>query len=461
MVAVVLPALAAPAIGDLIIRTRDGDVYTIPVTPQELESIEFRQGPPGTHFKADSLKSAPEAPPPAAGDGTPAPKAQTPDFEAPKAKPKAPVPGTGARRTLHTVWRIGPGKPFERPSEVARKVGDGDTVEIEGGLYEGDYVVWRQNDLTLRGVNGRPHLKAVGPIPNGKAIWVIGGDRVKVENIEFSHAAVPDRNGAGIRAEGGDLTIRDSYFHHNENGVLAGRLSQATIVIENSEFAYHDCKNRSGSAHGIYVGGIRRFALVNSHVHHTCSGHQVKTRAHRNEIRYNRLLDYDDGSASYAVDMPNCGISVVMGNLIHKGRRRENEAALSYGAEGCGNRDKGLWVVGNTMVSMARSAMLLRNHSLTPAVLANNLVVGATALSLGPVDDRGNVVVKAERFRSPGDWDFRLAPGAAAIDAGVDLPPVEGRPLVPVSEPISPLTLRPRRIVGKIDAGAFEFRAGE
>ena len=44
-----------------------------------------------------------------------------------------------------------------------------------------------------------------------------------VERIEFSGAKVGGRNGAGIRLEGADLTIRDSYFHHNQMGLLTGR----------------------------------------------------------------------------------------------------------------------------------------------------------------------------------------------------------------------------------------------
>ena len=78
--------------------------------------------------------------------------------------------------------------------------------------------IWRQNDLTLRGVGERPHLRAGGRAADGKAIWVIKGDRVTVDNLEFSGTRVPSHNGAGIRAEGAGLTIRNCRFHHNEMG---------------------------------------------------------------------------------------------------------------------------------------------------------------------------------------------------------------------------------------------------
>ena len=100
------------------------------------------------------------------------------------------------------VLKVGPNQQYSRPSEAARAARDGALVEIHGGQYEGDVAVWRQNDLTLRGVGERPHLRAGGRAAEGKAIWVIKGDRVTVENVELSGARVPSRNGAAIRAEG-------------------------------------------------------------------------------------------------------------------------------------------------------------------------------------------------------------------------------------------------------------------
>jgi hypothetical protein len=49
--------------------------------------------------------------------------------------------------------------------------------------------------LTLRGSGGRAHLQAFGKSAEGKAIWVIKGNNVVVENIEFSDAAVASLNG--------------------------------------------------------------------------------------------------------------------------------------------------------------------------------------------------------------------------------------------------------------------------
>jgi len=73
-----------------------------------------------------------------------------------------------------------------------------DTIGIDAGLYRRDVCVVQPNSLTLRGVNGRAHLEAADASAQGKAIWVIKGNDVVVENIEFSGASVLDQNGAAF-----------------------------------------------------------------------------------------------------------------------------------------------------------------------------------------------------------------------------------------------------------------------
>ncbi len=89
-------------------------------------------------------------------------------------------------------------------------------------------------------------------------IWVISGNNVRVENIAFSGARVRDKNGAGIRLLGANLTVRNCRFIDNENGILAGRTKknkgESEIVIEDSLFERNG--HSSGRAHGIYVGNI-------------------------------------------------------------------------------------------------------------------------------------------------------------------------------------------------------------
>ena len=199
-------------------------------------------------------------------------------------------PGTTARNPAPSaVIRVGPGRPLARPSAAAKIARDGDVIEIDAGSYDGDAASWTQNGLTIRGVGGRAHLRAAGAHAEGKAIWVIKGANTTIENVEFSGATVGDGNGAGIRQEGAGLTVRSWYFHHNQNGILTSPNKASDIVIEHSEFAHNGTGD--GSTHNIYIGEVRSFTLRYSYVHHAVVGHDVKSRALRNYIAYNRIMD--------------------------------------------------------------------------------------------------------------------------------------------------------------------------
>jgi hypothetical protein len=229
------------------------------------------------------------------------------------------------------TWIVGPGRELATPSAAAAVARDGDTVLIQAGTYPGDVATWTQDDLTLRGVGGRAHLRADGQHAQGKAIWVVAGDRVRVDRIEFSGAVVPDQNGAGIRQEGTDLTITRSWFHDNQDGILTGADPESDIVIRRSRFFRNG--GGDGYTHNIYVGAVRSFTISGSYVWGASVGHQIKSRAARNTIVANRISDRD-GTASYSIDLPNGGLSLIAGNVIVQGPRSENTALVSYGAEG-------------------------------------------------------------------------------------------------------------------------------
>jgi hypothetical protein len=55
----------------------------------------------------------------------------------------------------------------------------------------------------------------------------------------------------------------------------------------------------------------------------------VKSRALDNHILYNRITD-EDGGSSYLIDLPSGGQALVMGNLLHKSGRSENQTAVAF-----------------------------------------------------------------------------------------------------------------------------------
>ncbi len=363
----------------------------------------------------------------------------------------APRVETGRR-----VLKVGPAQSLRRPSDAARVAQDNDVIEIEADRYVGDVAVWTQNGLLLRGVNGRPHLDSQGRTAQDKGIWVFSGNDIVVENIEFSGARSRARNGSGIRFTGRNLTVRDSYFHHNEDGVLTWHAPDGDILIERSVFAHNGAGD--GQSHNIYIGNIRRFTLRFSHSHDSIGGHEVKSRARINHVEYNRLTDEADGNSSYLVDIPEGGHAYVLGNVLEKGGRAENPNAIAFASEKRGEPGGGLWVVNNTFYNRRLNATFVANRSKAPALVVNNVLAGVPAVMLdGDGTDRDNYRRPQGGMVDPAAYDFRLQADSPLIDAGADPGSADSVPLWPQFEYVHPASGRARQRVAALDLGAYEF----
>lgn len=308
--------------------------------------------------------------------GAPARAADAP-ASAPGAEPAAPAADAiAAPRTL----RVGPSGDVATVAEAAQLARSGDTVEIAAGEYRADVAVWRQDRLTIRAVGGRARLVAAGAHAEGKAIWVFKGGAVTIEGIEFTGTRVPDRNGAGIRFERGQLTVRNCRFLDNESGILTGNDPQAELTIEGSEFGHNGAGD--GYSHNLYVGMIRRLVVTGSWFHHGRKGHLLKSRAAESRVLYSRLVDEADGQASYEAEFPNGGVVTLVGNLIGQGPQTDNPYMLAFGMEGYKWPDNRLMLVHNTFVDERRpSGYYLRVRSGAQALLAyNNLLSGVGVL---------------------------------------------------------------------------------
>lgn len=312
------------------------------------------------------------------------------------------------------VYLVGPDMPYKKPSEVAKVARDGDIIEIEAADYTGDAAVWTQNDLLIRGVGGRPHIIADGVAAEGKAIWVVKGDNTTVENIEMSGATVADENGAGIRLEGTNLTVRGCFFHDNENGILTGANPDSEILVEYSEFANNGYGD--GYSHNMYIGRVEKFTLQFSYVHHARIGHQVKSRARNNIIAFNRLMDERTGTSSYIIDLPNPGEAYVVGNEMQQGLHTDNWAMV--------HSAQNLRLVNNTLVNDRANGVFVRlSGPDSSSLLQNNIFAGTGKIQAGRAERHGNLQSDDVGFVDSDEFDYRLTATSSAIDAGTPLDP--------------------------------------
>jgi len=277
---------------------------------------------------------------------------------------------------------VGPTRSLKLPSQAAFAARNGDTVLIDPGDYD-DCAVWLANRLTIAA--RAPGVVFTGKTCQGKAIFVIDGNDVTVRGITFTHAVVPDHNGAGIRAEGGNLTVEDSYFIDNEEGILAGSSTRATIRVTGSEFRGNGtCV--AACAHGIYVGAIALLDIEDSHFTDTHEGHDIKSRALRTVLRGSDISDGPTGHASYLVDVPNGGDLLMEHNTLSKGPHTDNKTtAVSIGAEGVSHTTTSLMIRDNSFTNrLPGRTDFVHNLTQTDAELIGNRLVGPVVPLEGP-----------------------------------------------------------------------------
>jgi hypothetical protein len=361
-----------------------------------------------------------------------------------------------------TTWLVGPTRSYSAPSKVSSLVQNGDTVAIDAGVYQSDVVRWTANNLLLRGVGGMAHLQANGASYGGKAIWVISGNNTTVESIEFSLCTVPDKNGAGIRQEGNNLTVRYCSFHDNEDGILGGGSSASDLIIEYSEF-YHNGYG-DGYSHNLYIGNINSLTFRFNYSHGAVSGHELKSRAAHNYILYNRLANEANGTASREIDLPNGGTAIILGNEIEQGPRGENSGIIGYGLEGLSNpAAHRLVLANNTIVNDKETGTFVSVQNGTEVYRAyNNIFAGpGTRLSgsATSIDTAGNLFtsIAGAGFVNAAMYNYHLLPSSPAIDMGSD-PGSEGNiVLAPMYEYLHPANAVSRATSGQPDAGAHEY----
>lgn len=316
------------------------------------------------------------------------------------------------RAAKPTILRVGPTKDIKTIAISSILASAGDIIEVDTGVYLADVAVWQHDDITLRAVGGRVRLLAQGAAAEGKGIWVVRANGMRVEGFDFEGAAVPSRNGAGIRLEKGSLLVRDCSFMRNEMGLLTNNDPSTVLEVENCEFAYN--QRPDGHNHNLYVGQIAWLSVNASYFHHARNGHLLKSRAAVNHIYDNRLTDEAGGTASYELEFPNGGEAYVVGNLIAQSMQTENPHLISFGAEGYKWPRNEICLENNTLVNpLPQGGVFLRVAPGADAIRAvNNRLVGAGKLeAAGPGTYQNNVSVEPR--------DLARALGGTAHNSGL------------------------------------------
>ncbi len=371
------------------------------------------------------------------------------------------------------TWHVGPNLQYNYCSEVASLVNDFDSVVIHNNLYKNDkQVTWTKNNLTIIGLN-KPILEAGVLIENdqsnGKGIFVVRGQNIVIESIEFRNAKVPDRNGAGIRQEGCNLILRNCNFTSNEMGILCGTIPNCKTTIEFCIFKGNGSTFNPGYQHNVYINNIDTLIFqYNVSLDAVAEGHELKSRAKFNYIAYNWIANIESED-SRTIDLPNGGIAILIGNVILQGPQSANNNIIGYGLEGLTNSGPhNLILVNNTIVNKKDKGSFIHIPDIgcDSLIMYNNIIGGkqTSGMLIGnptvTIKENNIENIELDNFKFV-DWekdDYRITPFSPCYNTGYNVITKIGNYSLKASKEFADgPDYKPRFIDQSIDIGAFEL----
>jgi hypothetical protein len=415
--------------------------------------------------------------------------------------------------------QVGPSREYKRLQDVASRLEAGDTVFVDGdATYPGDVVFRRPgapgNPIVIAGVavdGKRPILSGGTNTVHFRSDepWTSGADHYVFQGFEVtggsSRCIFHQADGIVLR----DLLVRDC----PKQGILGADVGSGSLTLEFSEVRNCGGGNRDRD-HQIYMSTdqVNRpgsvFRMRHNWVHDGDGGNNVKSRAERNEIHYNRIEGawYHEleliGPDPFGVDgdwTPRMKRedSDVMGNVFRKLRTAAGNnadfAVFRVGGDATGETHGRYRFVNNTVIAGA-GAVFRCFDSLESVEMHNNVfhrpggslnltrVAEAYWTGGSPGFAGGNNWITAGASNVPSQWTGTLQgsdPGFVDLAAG-DLRPAAGSPLVdagraappsPAAYPFPdpawppaysagvsgrPTAAPPRPVKGAVDIGAYE-----
>ncbi len=406
------------------------------------------------------------------------------------------------------TYRVGPDREYTELTALP-PLQPGDLVEVDGDhTYQGGVVFegagTASDPVVIRGL----HRNAQRPHLDGGANTV----EFRANHYVFEGFEITGGTSRCVFHHADDITIRDSVVHDcPQQGILGADDDSGDLTLEYVE-VYH-CG--SGTLdHQIYMATNEEdyphavFRMEHCYVHDGNGGHNVKSRAERNEIYYNwiegayyhelELIGPDGSPDLYRED------SDVACNVLRKTGDNAGFYVIRVGGDGTGETNGRYRFVNNTIVlgPSGGSAVFRLFDGLESIEMHNNLIVrdgGTGAIDIyrdaeadwasgQEVMTGSNNWVLTGSSPIPSGWTrtlFGTDPGLEDLSE-YDLRPLADSPLVdagdrapaspagfPFPDPLPacaylppPRTLEPlgsavpRPAVGGVDIGAYEYGSG-
>ena len=261
-------------------------------------------------------------------------------------------------------YQVGPGKQFASLQEVAPKLAPGDVVEVDGGAtYPGDLTFTASGTAAAKiTLVGKRSASGARPVLSGGTNTVhFHADHYVMEGFDITGGQA-----RCVFHHGDDITIQDSVIHDCANhGILGADEEAGSLTLSYVEV--YACGS-GDSKHPIYMatdedahpGSV--FRMEHCYVHDGNGGNNVKSRAQRNEIRYNWI----EGAMYHELELigpdgADEGLfredSDVVGNVL---RKTGKGYVTRFGGDGTGQTNGRYRFVGNTVILSPGSNAVFR-----------------------------------------------------------------------------------------------------
>jgi HAMP domain-containing protein len=301
---------------------------------------------------------------------------------------------------------VGPGKPFSKIEEANAKAEAGDTILIYphpgNRPYEKTAIFVTKKNLTFRGVPSPTAVRPYVPI-NGQGIdysgagstpraifqFNLGADNCILQGLELFGAHNSSHNGAGVRInQANRCTVRSCAIHNNDMGIMSngdGSLAEGVDQrIETCRIYRNGDPGEPGQNHNLYLGGTS-VTLRFCEIHHSLTGHNVKSRAHATRVEYcyvhdsaNREFDLVDAAETAR---QNSDV-VLLGNVIVKDPKcAGNRTVIHFGQDGGKPHNGTLYLAFNTIVTRFTAPVVELSSGGAKAKLFGNVIASGARQS--------------------------------------------------------------------------------
>lgn len=322
-------------------------------------------------------------------------------------------------------YTVGVGKYCATITEACANASRGSLIEVyplpNNEPYRNEHVNINSPYITIVAMVKKPNefvrvsgegfeYSGVGATPRAIFQFNKGADNCSLKGFELYNAHNQSHNGAGVRInQANNVTVRDCKIHDCDMGVMSnGALGEGKgQLFKDCEIYSNGNLDEPGMNHNLYLGGDSA-KLVRCKIHHSLTGHNVKSRTHFIEIRECEIYD----SANREIDLVDANNittvansdALIINNTIRKAHKMKgNRQVIHFGQDGGSDHKGVIKLMENTIETDYLSPVLWLSAPSARAELWDNIVKSdnhaARELFVAtPVSNTGSITGKNNRF---------------------------------------------------------------